>query len=142
MVTISRRSRPCETAAPVLPRVRCRFLFHGPLPGWAGSYIASAGVSALGPTGREFEQVTGRVDVTVLGESAVLAGEYPFLEGQLGSPSPPTLDGGVSDGHMTRPSSMIGTPSMARVPPPPAVWRRSLTMSQCSEDMFTPPHSG
>jgi len=60
------------------------FLFLWDLPRGARSCGPSAGVSALGPTGREVEQVSGRVDVPVDDQAAPPATENALRQGELG----------------------------------------------------------
>src|SRR5215472_15036638 len=58
----------------LVPFAGAGFLFHGDVPGGAGSYCPSAGVYPLRPTGGELEQVDGGVQV--LGrDRLVIAGQ-------------------------------------------------------------------
>ena len=65
------RSQWLPAGGPGLTRGRgAGFLFHRDAPGGAGSYCPSGGVLALGPTGRELEQVRCGVHVPVQDETA------------------------------------------------------------------------
>src|ERR1035437_10430206 len=79
------RSQWLPAGGPGLARGRSAgFLFPRDVPGGAGSYCPSGGVLALGPTGREFEQVRCGVDVPVKVQAAAWAGIRALGQGQFG----------------------------------------------------------
>ena len=80
IMTSSCRSRPLRGGGPRLaPRTGAGFLFQRPLPGTAGSYMAS-----VRPLAARESRLRAPVHVSVLSVIALLAAVGPLLQGQLG----------------------------------------------------------
>src|SRR6266568_6753316 len=83
MSELPARSRAVWPSGPGITRFgNAGSLFHRPVPVRDGSYLGSAGVYALRPTGGEPEQVPRGVHIPVHHQSARLAGENPLRERQ------------------------------------------------------------